>query len=252
MNYLEWLNSIEHENAKESAAHFFASWLFKKGKDRMPAVDLGSLDNWREFILKNPKVSGVLKMPLLACLSSSFALYKKSLGIESKVQDITESCKSTFVAESTVARLRTVTKRGGKDTSIVDREGSIDVHEFKGEVARVSRGVRVTKDLGGYESVQISASVTIPCYAEELNEASLFASSFCNDEVEIELQKFAKSFKIMRTRNKQPEILLEDNVDDVDDVSHVCKCSEKFVKIEMNQQKDIQKDDVKTDSSWGF
>jgi len=268
MNFLEWIVSFKHGKATDGAASFLSAWLLKKGKNRMPQEDLGSLENWKSFIRENSKVPSVLKTPLLACLSSSFVLYEKSLDsdISASVQHAPETCKSFFVAEPTVARLRTITKRGGSESSIIDREGSIDVHEFKGEVARVSRGVRVTKDLGGYESVQVSASVTIPCYVEEINEASLFASDFCNDEVEIELKKFTKSFKIMRTRNKQPEILLEDNcekdiVENVNDVSHECKCFEKFVDIEMNQQKEIQKeiqkeepqkDDVKTNSDWGF
>lgn len=46
----------------------------------------------------------------------------------------------------------------------------LQVHRFETDPAFVRISAGVTKSTGPYESLRVDASITLPCYAEEVNE----------------------------------------------------------------------------------
>lgn len=90
--------------------------------------------------------------------------------------------------EGSIVKTRT-RKTGGQSVDELD-----EVDRFIGEdcinPAYVTIGGRVTKNLGNYESVQISVSVTLPCIPSETEvikmreKASTLAEQFMEQELE--------------------------------------------------------------------
>jgi hypothetical protein len=79
----------------------------------------------------------------------------------------------------------------GKLIKEENEEGEIAVHCFPDSVepAKVSITQGMTINTGNYNSVKISATVTVPCYTEELGEAKMFAEDFCTEIMKEKVKK---------------------------------------------------------------
>jgi hypothetical protein len=83
---------------------------------------------------------------------------------------------------STVFVTRTIKAKGGTPIG-GDTEDVIAVHKFETEPAKVTVEYALTVNLGNFESAKIGVSVSIPCYAEELEEAYEFAQSWAEERL---------------------------------------------------------------------
>ena len=68
-------------------------------------------------------------------------------------------------------------------------------------MAEVGAGVRMTVNLGNFESVQVEVSVTLPCYVEELTECYKAAKHF----VDGHLNREVKDIREWKDTKKAPE-----------------------------------------------
>ena len=171
-------------------------WLYGGRSVRAPDVDPGPYDQWTRIIKK--KASKTQVDALLACFDSAWSTWRGS--------QLSAVGGDRVVRESTVAVLRRVTKTLG-DGHIADSvDRTINVRSFIGDVARVSYGVRVTKDLGGFESVQVGMNIEVPCYSEETADAAFFARDFCHSRVQNEVEYFCGANRLMPTRGESGEM----------------------------------------------
>jgi hypothetical protein len=84
--------------------------------------------------------------------------------------------------------------RSGKEVSRAkETEETIDVHRFVTEPAKVMVEMGMTVNLGNFESARVSASLTVPCYLEEHEDAYAYARKFVETRV-IDEAKEAKRF----------------------------------------------------------
>ena len=66
-----------------------------------------------------------------------------------------------------------------------ESEEELEVRVFPENVepAKVSVGLNSTVNMGNYESLKLSVHVTLPCYAEEVEEAFDKARDFCEEKI---------------------------------------------------------------------
>jgi hypothetical protein len=79
----------------------------------------------------------------------------------------------------------------GKETI---EEELIDVKEFRTNPAEIDYSVRMTLNLGNYESVQVGVSCRLPAYVEEIEDAYVQAKKF----VDVKLAKETAEIKEYR------------------------------------------------------
>jgi hypothetical protein len=69
----------------------------------------------------------------------------------------------------------TVTRTYGEQTDQADEE--LEIVRFVGPVAHASVNIGVTRNVGNFESVKVGVMVTLPCYAEEIDDAFAVATA---------------------------------------------------------------------------
>lgn len=77
----------------------------------------------------------------------------------------------------------------GKTVSEEDKEELLRVHRFVTEPAKVGVELGTTINMGNFEFVKISVSVTVPCYKEETEAAWEFARQAASDRMSEEVDK---------------------------------------------------------------
>lgn len=75
----------------------------------------------------------------------------------------------------------------GEETS---REKHIHVRKFEVEPAYVRVNVGSTKNMGNYESLRVDVSITMPCYAEEVDKVLPKLADKVGKYLDEELQKY--------------------------------------------------------------
>ena len=63
----------------------------------------------------------------------------------------------------------------------------IDILEFVTEPAVITVEYGVTVNLGNYESAKVHQGIRVPCYAEEIDEASAWADNWVKDKIAVEV-----------------------------------------------------------------
>jgi len=76
----------------------------------------------------------------------------------------------------------------GKDVSTDTKEDKLVVNQFVTEPAKVSLTMGVTINLGNFEGARVDVGVTLPCYAEEVEAAHSFASSWVETKIVREIE----------------------------------------------------------------
>lgn len=66
----------------------------------------------------------------------------------------------------------------------------IEVRQFVTEPAYVRVNAGVTKNLGNYESLRIDVSVSVPCYAEEIEKVEKRVASMVADMLDAEVDEY--------------------------------------------------------------
>lgn len=90
----------------------------------------------------------------------------------------------TIVAES---RVTVSSKYMGKDES---RPKNIEVRKFEVEPAYVRVSAGMTKNMGNYESLRVDVSVSIPCYAEEVEKVIPVVADMVAAHLDEELKNY--------------------------------------------------------------
>jgi hypothetical protein len=72
-------------------------------------------------------------------------------------------------------------------------EGQLEVRAFVTEPARVEVELGRSLNLGNYSTARIYVRVSLPCYAEELEDAYAHAFNFARDRVEETVSRINKS-----------------------------------------------------------
>jgi hypothetical protein len=82
-------------------------------------------------------------------------------------------------------------KYSGRESITEDREEQIEVDVFPDGTtpASVSFGVSTTVNMENYESVKITAMVTLPCYKEEIDDAFIVAKGIVDEQVSNDVRK---------------------------------------------------------------
>jgi len=71
-----------------------------------------------------------------------------------------------------------------KETS---EEGTLEVHKFVTDPARVNVDFGFTVNMGNYEFVRIDVGISVPCYKEEADEAYEHAKEWASSRVKEEI-----------------------------------------------------------------
>lgn len=74
-----------------------------------------------------------------------------------------------------------------KDLRVVEDSEVVEVHNFKGEVAKVERGFGLTLNLGKFESARVDVHITVPCHVEDIENADEFAKQWCASRIKQEV-----------------------------------------------------------------
>jgi len=96
-------------------------------------------------------------------------------------------------------RMLTVTKMYHR-SGVLDREESddepleVEVPAADVPLASVGFGVRMTVNMGNYETVQVGVNAQLPCYVEEMDDALTTAKNF----VDVRLNKEVKALRDYR------------------------------------------------------
>jgi hypothetical protein len=88
--------------------------------------------------------------------------------------------------------------RADRSEVSITRLENTEVREFKTAPATVRRSFGVTLNQGNFESCRIDASVTVPCYLEDVERADEWARKFCEDRLRAEV------LQIKPEKNKNP------------------------------------------------
>lgn len=91
-------------------------------------------------------------------------------------------------APATITVARTYGKIGAPES----QDETIEVKNFRVQPAQVEIGYGLTLNIGNYESARVDVKVSVPCYAEEVNEAYEWAKTFAEERVRQEVQSVRK------------------------------------------------------------
>jgi hypothetical protein len=86
----------------------------------------------------------------------------------------------------------TVARTYGKIGAPESQDETIEVKNFRVQPAQVEIGYGLTLNIGNYESARVDVKVSVPCYAEEVNEAYEWAKNFAEERVRQEVQSVRK------------------------------------------------------------
>jgi hypothetical protein len=108
-----------------------------------------------------------------------------------KVEEVTKEFRRSVGGQITVSKMYKKGIEVGKETI---EEELIDVKEFRTNPAEIDYSVRMTLNLGNYESVQVGVSCRLPAYVEEIEDAYVQAKKF----VDVKLAKETAEIKEYR------------------------------------------------------
>lgn len=92
---------------------------------------------------------------------------------------------------STVFVNRTIGSKP-EDPAASGEEEILGVHEFATSPAVVDVGVALTMNLGNFESAKISVNLSLPCYAEEVDKAYVWAQRWVEERIGKERDQIAQ------------------------------------------------------------
>jgi hypothetical protein len=95
--------------------------------------------------------------------------------------------------------------RKGKETTEDTSEKDLEVREFAVEPARVGVEFSRTQNLGNYNSVKVSVSVSVPCYREEIEDAYGYWSDYAVRTAEAEMGKYNTGDKPRAAAQDRPQ-----------------------------------------------
>lgn len=192
--FYKWLNELPYrayllDSVRPNPMGFLLNWLKGGRRNRMPDPSVKTYDDWVDWI--NQKAAKAQAPALIVCLGEAWAEWERGKpgaldGPEEKVQ--VRSAVSTFRRQ-----VKSMYENGA-----VENSETLMVHEFKGPVAYANVKMGLTHDLGGYESIRIDIGIGLPCYLEELGDAMEAAKAFVDNQVEEEMKKYRKTFRVLR------------------------------------------------------
>lgn len=91
---------------------------------------------------------------------------------------------------STINVTKTIGVAKGASSTIED-EDVISIHKFETTPAMVTVEMAMTLNLTNYEFAKIGVTVSVPCYAEEINEAYEFAQTWAEERISREREMIA-------------------------------------------------------------
>ena len=84
---------------------------------------------------------------------------------------------------------------GGTTVSEDSGVEELEVRKFEVEPAYISVNHGRTANLGNYESARVDVRVSVPCYAEEINEAIAYADILASEHLEMILKDYVEELK---------------------------------------------------------
>ena len=84
---------------------------------------------------------------------------------------------------------------GGTTVSEDSGVEELEVRKFEVEPAYISVNHGRTANLGNYESARVDVRVSVPCYAEEIEEAIAYADVTASDNLEVILKEYIEELK---------------------------------------------------------
>lgn len=193
ISFLQWL---EQQVGRGDGVGDLARHLFEPGKkNRVPKVIPTSYDVFSARILKRvpPTVRSMIGLMLERAwrefqsgsdvfghgvaldFPRSFEEYQRNVGCMTFVEPAMKRLEKA---------VKSIHERG--ENQVWDK---ISIQEIKGPPAYVDYKMGYTTNLGSYESARVSVGVSIPCYPEELDEATSFAREYVDAEVAREILK---------------------------------------------------------------
>jgi len=209
VSFLEWLGQ---QIGREDGVGDLARYFFEPGKgSRIPKVVPSGYEVLSVRLLK--KVAPTARYMFNRMLDRAWREFHSGNSGPGAATDALRSfverqrhAGRTMFVEPAMKRLekavKSIHERG--ENQVWDK---ISIQEIKGPPAYVDYKMGYTTNLGSYESARVSVGVSIPCYPEELDEATAFARAYVDSEVAQEILKIRG--ETLRN-DAEPQLLTEE------------------------------------------
>lgn len=199
MGFRSWIEKYESDTF--DATSYFARW-FKKKKIE---VDSEDKDDYLK-ILKQHKANSTVKFAFESAWHWYLFSFVQAEGEGEVVPGVVEE-----IIQPVTVHVKKYLKGPSEEGERSEPE-TIAVRKFVTQPAIVGLKLGLTRDQGGFESARVDVSLSIPCYVEEISDASRLVEKFVT-------VKLLNEFKVLEgredEREEEPELFIADDSMDI-------------------------------------